>query len=42
MDEDMDCPHIVEAAENLNVDVEQMRATLNNRSCNGELECSSL
>ncbi|KAL5233161.1 hypothetical protein ACI65C_000571 [Semiaphis heraclei] len=34
MDEDMDCPHISEAAEKLKLDVEQIRATLNNRSCN--------
>ncbi|XP_026819177.1 ubiquitin carboxyl-terminal hydrolase 3-like [Rhopalosiphum maidis] len=34
MDEDMDCPHIVDAAEKLKLDVEQIRATLNNRSCN--------
>jgi len=37
MDEDMDCPHIVDAAEKLKLDVEQIRATLNNRSCNGEM-----
>lgn len=34
MDEDTDCPHISEAAEKLKLDVEQIRATLNNRSCN--------
>lgn len=42
MDEDTDCPHISEAAENLKLDVEQIRATLNNRSCNGEIPCIML
>jgi len=39
MDEDTDCPHISEAAGKLKLDVEQIRATLNNRSCNGEIPC---
>jgi len=38
MDEEFDCAHIAEAAVNVNVDVERMRATLNNRSCNGEID----
>lgn len=37
----MDCSHIAEAAANVNVDVEKMRATLNNRSCNGEISMAS-
>lgn len=38
MDEDMDCSHIAEYAINIKVDVDEMRATLNKRSCNGEID----
>lgn len=37
MEDEFECVHIAEAAANVNVDVDKMRATLNNRSCNGEV-----